>query len=242
MTGLEVFAIQAGIGAITSMMGHQQESDNVAYRNRQARQRAKYEQRQRLAMHNTEWNNIVEAYNLKVGAYKKGLTARAQMTGMELSADELRLNQMMKGMRFASQDESIAQSQAIGKATARAGGTGRTAGRKVAMTAGAFLRNQAKREEKMLGEIFAHNMKGEARIASLNAANQRAHASVAFAPKYGTAPTMGYVAQEQGPSSMSLLMGIGGAAMSGFSAGLGQSQFRQQLAMSNNPGGVPIPS
>ena len=242
MTGLEVGLLTGGMGLLNTFMGHSAESDAVAYRNRQRKQAAKYEQRQRLAMHNTEWNNIVEAYNLQVGAYKKGLTARAQMTGMDLSADELRLNQMMKGMRFASQDASIAQSQAIGKATARAGGTGRTAGRKVAMTAAAFGRNQAKREEKMLGEIYAHNMKGEARIASLNAANQRAHAAVAYAPKYGMAPTKGYVAQEQGPSSMSLLMGIGGAAMSGFSAGLGQSQFRQQLAMSNNPGGVPYPA
>ena len=85
----------------------------------------------------------------------------------------------------------------------------------------------------MLGEIFAHNLKGEARIASLNAANQRAHAAVAFAPKYGMAPTMPFVQQEQGPSTMSLLTGIGGAAMSGFSAGLAQSNFRQSLMTKN---------
>jgi hypothetical protein len=161
------------------------------------------------------------------------------MTALDLSADELRLNQMMKGMRFASQDASIAQSQAMGKAQAGAQ-TGRTAGRKMVMTAAAFGRNQAKREEKMLGEIYAHNMKGEARIATLNAKNQAAHAQVAYAPEYGAPSTMPFVAQEQGPSSMSLLTGIGGAAMSGFSAYQSQSNFRDSLMM-NDPSTVKLP-
>ena len=234
MDPLTVGLITGGMGILNSFMGHSAQQEATAERNRAARQRANYEYRQRLAIRNHEWNNEVKAYNLRVGAYKQGLENRAKMTAMDLSADELRLNQLMKGMRFASQDASIAQSQAIGKATAGAQ-QGRTAGRRVAMTAGAFGRNQAKREEKMLGEIFAHNMKGEARIATLNAKNQAAHAQVAFAPTYGPAVSRPYVHQESGPSTMSLLTGIGGAALSGFSAGLSQHNFRQGL-MTRNPG------
>jgi hypothetical protein len=240
MDPLTVGLISGGVGLLQTFMGHSAQQDAVNQRNKQARQRANYEYRQRLAIRNHEWNNQVKAYNLRVGAYKQGLQNRATMTAMDLSADELRLNQLMKGMRFASQDASIQQAQAIGKATARAGGTGRTAGRKVAMTAAAFGRNQAKREENMLGQIFAHNMKGEARIATLNSQNQAAHAQVAFAPTYGPAVSRAPVAQEAGPSSMSLLMGIGGAAMSGFSAYNAQDNFRTSL-MTGRPGDAGLP-
>ena len=239
MDPLTAGLITGGMGIFQSFMGHNAQSDAVAQRNRQRRQEAKYKHRQRLAIRNTEWNQQVKAYHLRVGAYKQGLENRAKMTAMDLSADELRLNQMMKGMRFASQDASIAQSQAMGKAQAGAQ-TGRTAGRKMVMTAAAFGRNQAKREEKMLGEIYAHNMKGEARIATLNAKNQAAHAQVAYAPEYGAPSTMPFVQQEQGPSSMSLLTGIGNAAMAGFSAYQSQSNFRDSLRM-NDPSTVKLP-
>ena len=76
-------------------------------------------------------------------------------------------------------------------------------------------------------------MKVEARIATLNAKNQAAHAQVAYAPEYGAPSTMPFVQQEQGPSSMSLLTGIGGAAMSGFSAYQSQSNFRDSLKLKN---------
>jgi hypothetical protein len=240
MDPLTVGLISGGVGLLQTFMGQNAQQEAVDNRNRQARQRANYEYRQRLAIRNHEWNQQVKAYELRVGAYKQGLTNRAKMTAMDLSADELRLNEMMKGMRFASQDASIAQSEAMGKATAGAQ-TGRTAGRRVAMTAAAFGRNQAKREQKMLGEIFAHNMKGEARIATLNAKNQAAHAQVAFAPTYGPAVSRPYVQQEAGPSSMNLLMGIGGAAMSGFQAFNAQSNFRDSLR-SGNPMDARLPA
>ena len=227
------------MGILNSFMSYQSQQQAVSQRNRQRRQQAQYEYRQRLAIRNTEWNQQVKAYELRKQAYEQGLKNRATVTAMQLSQDELRLNQMMKGMRFASQDASIAQSQAMGKAQAGPQ-TGRTAGRRMVMTAAAFGRNQAKREEKMLGEIFAHNMKGEARIATLNAQNQAAYAQVSYAPQYGAPSTMPFVAQEAGPSSFSLLSGIGSAAMSGFSAGMSQSNFRQSLMM-NDPSTVGVP-
>jgi hypothetical protein len=43
------------------------------------------------------------------------------------------------------------------------------------------------------------------------------------------------VAMESGPGMMSLFSGLGGAALSGFSAGMAQSNFKQKL-MTGNPG------
>jgi hypothetical protein len=226
MDPLTAGLITGGMGIFQSFMGQNQAREAAAQRNRQRKQ----EWRQRLAIRNTEWNQQVKAYKLRVQGYEQGLKNRAKMTALDLTQDELNLNQMMKGMRFASQDASIAQSQALGKQQASAQ-TGRTAGRKMVMTVGAFGRNQAKREERMLGEIYSKNLKAEARVASLDAQNQAAHAQVAYAPEYGAPsirPTM-----ESGPSSFSLLSGIGGAALSGFNAYQSQSNFRQGLMTTN---------
>ena len=148
MDPLTAGLITGGLGIFQSFMGYNQERDAAQARNRQRRQ----EFRQRLAIRNTEWNQQVKAYKLRVQGYEQGLKNRAKVTALQLTQDELNLNQMMKGMRFASQDAAIAQAQQTGRtqATAQAG---KTAGRRMVMDVAAFGRNQAKREERMLGAI-----------------------------------------------------------------------------------------
>ena len=226
------FGVTAGLGIFNSFLGYNAESDAVAARNKQRELASRQAFRQRLAIRNTDWNNEVKRYGLRVDSYKRGLTARANMTAKALAQDELNLNQMMKGMRFASQDAAIAQAQQVGKTQATAQ-SGRTAGRRMAMDVAAFGRNQAKREEKMLGEIYAKNLKAEARVATLDAQNQAAHAEVAYAPQYGAPSTRPYVQREAGPSKFSLYQGILGAGMAGFSAGQSQYNFREGLKVKN---------
>ena len=240
MTGLEVGLLQFGLGAAQSLFGYNQQKDQARRANKAAQQQADFEYAQRLMIRNQQWEDQKEAYRLSVEAYQQGIKSREEMTAMALTQDQLRMNQLMKGMKFADQDASIALAQSQGRIQAGMQ-QGRTAGRRMALDAAAVLRNQAKREERMFGEGVASKMRSRARIMEVNAQNQAAWQQVRFAPKYGPPVMRQPVAQVAGPSSLSLLSGIGGAALSGFSAGMAQGSFRNQL-MAGNPADVPLRS
>ena len=220
--------IQFGLGAAKSFMGHSQQKDQVRRANKKAQEAADFDHAQRLMIRNQQWEDTKEAYRYKVDAHKQGIKSREQMTAMAMTQDQLRMNQLMKGMKFADQDASIGLAQSQGKIQAGMQ-QGRTAGRRMPLDSASVLRNQAKREERMLGEMFASNLRGEARIQQLNSQNLAAWQQVRFAPKYGAPLMQGPVAQQAGPSTMSLLTGLGGAALSGITAGLQQQNFKESL-------------
>jgi hypothetical protein len=239
MTGLEVGLLQFGIGAAQSLFGRSTEQARVRQANKQRQQASDFDYYQRLAIRNRQWEDTKEAYRLKVDAYKEGITSREKMTAMAMTQDQLRMNELMKGMKFADQDASIGLAQSQGRIQAGMQ-QGRTAGRRMALDSASVLRNQAKREQRMVGELFASNLRGQARVQQLDAQNRAAWQQVRFAPKYGAPLMQAPVAMESGPGMMSLFSGLGGAALSGFTAGMQQGNFRSQLR-ANNPADVPIP-
>ena len=132
MTGLEVGLLQFGLGAAQSLFGFNQQQDQARRANKQRQQASDFDYYQRLAIRNRQWEDTKEAYRLKVDAYKQGITSREKMTAMAMTQDQLRMNELMKGMKFADQDASIGLAQSQGRIQAGMQ-QGRTAGRRMAL-------------------------------------------------------------------------------------------------------------
>lgn len=226
--------ISGGFGLLNTFMGRSAEKNAVKQRNQQRQQAADTDYFNRLAIRNAQFEEAKEIYGLQIEGYEQGVKNRESMTAMALMQDKLRMNELMKGMKFADQDASIALARSSGKIAAGPQ-TGRTAARRSALDAASVFRNVAKREERMVGEVFANSMRGEARLKTLDAQNLAAWQQVRFAPRYGPAVQRNPVTMESGPSSMSLISGIGGAALAGFSAYNSQANFQKQLQI-GNPG------
>ena len=99
-------------------------------------------------------------------------------------------------------------------------------------------RQAAARDEQLLGAVMANQLREDARIQSLNAGIEKAYQDVRYAPEKSRKmdkPTLA-----SGPSALSLVAGLGQAALSGVTAGVGQQNFLDDLA-SRNPTQAQVP-
>ena len=97
-------------------------------------------------------------------------------------------------------------------------------------------RQAAARDEQLLGAVMANQLREDARIQSLNAGIEKAYQDVRYAPEKSRKmdkPTL-----VDGPSALSLVAGLGQAALSGVTAGVGQQNFLDDLASRNPDSGT----
>ncbi len=171
------------------------------------------------------------AYNTKKVGYKQSLRALDTQFAVQEMQDELQMNELLKGSKVASQNKLVNEVQAAGKVAAM--GSGGASQAKLKQSAMAKLGRQAQvREDQMVSSVYAKQMKDDAQRLSLNAAKQREFNKVRFAPQMSPVQKMG--AMVDGPSPFSLVAGIGQAALSGITAGVGQANFAESLT-TNNP-------
>ena len=173
-------------------------------------------------------------YRTKKVAYGQNLRALDRRFGIEKMQDDLRMNELLKGSKLASQNRLVNEVRGVGKiAAGTASGTSQA---KLNQSALAALGRQAQvREDQLTSSIYAKQLREEARIQSLDAARMKEFNKIRFAPQQSPvqfAPTM-----ESGPSPYSLIAGIGTAALGGLSAGMEQANFNEQI-QSNNPNQV----
>ena len=218
-----------GLGAIGSFMGGNAKAN--------AENRARIKQyKQQMLIRNVRDQQRFGIYNTKKVGYEqslKSLDAQFAAKGMQ---DELRMNELLKGSKLASQNKLVNEVQATGTIAAR--GSGGASQAKLQQSAMAKLGRQAQvREDQMTSSVYAKQMKDDAQRLSLDAAKQREFNKVRFAPQMSPVQEMG--AMVDGPSPFSLVAGIGQAALGGLSAGMGQANFLDNLA-SNKPSTVPV--
>jgi|GEM_PF-4002961 len=213
------------LGAIGNFFGQQSEAD--------ARNEALAKQyRNQLKIRKHQDMMKIAGYNLKVDSYKQNLLNRDKIYQAEGLAESLRMNELLKGSRFSDQNDAITMSAVKGRVAAK-GGTGKSAARAQGNAIAQIGRNKAIRAREMFGEIQASELRSETRAATETATRQDMYNNVRFAPQQGPAPmTPAFV---NGPSSMSLLTGLGQAALGGASAYAGQVNFREQLAATPAP-------
>ena len=217
--------ISGGIGAAQSLLGYSAAQQQTAQQNKQIQE----QYRQRLRIQAMQDVQRFGKYNLQVASYKDQLVNLNRVMGrggFQDVQEQLRIGQLEKQQRFAAQTENINRTQALGKVAAM-GQQGASAARMQALTSAEFGRQAAARQERMLGEYYAAELRGKARTQQLEAAQKVAHSQVAFAPTRSPippAPTM-----LQGPSVAGLFANLAGNVLSGVTAGIGQANFEQQL-------------
>ena len=228
MLPLTVGLIQGGmslLGNVTGLFGQQSQAD--------ARNKAIADQyRQQLVMRDIRTRQSYNQYNLKKLGYEQKMSALQEQTAMQYQQEQLRMNELLKGAKVASQSDLVNQATALGRIDAR-GQSGVSAQRARTMSVAAMGRSQALRTNKLLGEQDAMMLRNEARRQTLKAGMQKAYNEVAFVPTPGPAPLAPTFVE--GPSTFDMLAGIGGAALTGFNAYQGQNNFRKDL-LSKPPG------
>ena len=202
-----------------------------------ARNKAIAEQyKQQLKIRRFQDVRAIAGYNLKKDSYNQNLLNRDKVFNLENMAEQMRMNELVKGSRFADQSDAINMSRAQGKVAAR-GMTGVSAAIMQSNSIAQIGRNAAMRQERLTGQYQASDMRRQAMADSENATRQNMYNDVRFAPMFGPAPMKPTF--EQGPSAMSLLTGIGGSILGGVQAGFGQQNLIDQFK-SSNPNDVRI--
>ena len=142
------------------------------------------------------------------------------------------MDQLLKGMAFQDQSAAINERTDRGKVAARgtAGASMLAAQQSVSAAIG---RQAAARDEQLVGSVLANELREDARIRSLNAAREKQFNSVRYAPERSR--QMDRPELLSGPSPYSLISGIGQAALSGVTAGLGQQNFLDQSLQVKTP-------
>ena len=215
------------LGAITNFMGGQSQAA-------QANKARIQQYKQQMLIRDVRDQQRFGIYNTKKVAYAQNLKTLDKRFGMEQMQEDLRMNELLKGSKLASQNKLVNEVQQVGKITA--GTASGNSQAKLKQSALAALGRQAQvREDQMVSSVYAKQLRDEARVQSLDAAKMKEFNQIRFAPQQSpvqAAPTM-----ESGPSPFSLIAGIGQAALGGLSAGYGQQNFNDQL-LSNQPSQV----
>ena len=219
------------LGAFTSFLGGQSKAA-------QANKARIQQYKQQMLIRDVRDQQRFGMYNTKKVAYEQNLNSLTRRFGIEQMQDELRMNELLKGSKLASQNRLVNEVKGAGKVMA--GTASGVSQKKLKQSAMAALGRQAQvREDQLASSSYAKQLRDEARIQTLDAARMKEFNKVRFAPQQS--PVQFAPAMESGPSPFSLIAGIGQAALGGVSAGMNQQNFNDQL-LSKNPSDVQVPT
>lgn len=193
----------------------------------QYKQRMKIQQAQDLARFNK--------YNAKVLGFQQGVANQTEMARLESQQDMLKMDQLLKGMKFQDQNDLVNEARARGKIAAR-GVSGQSAMLAQQSVSAAIGRQAAARDEQMVGAALANRLREDARTRSLNARIEKDYNQVRYAPEKSRKMDKPQLAS--GPSALSLVTGLGQAALSGVSAGMQQQNFLDGIESQPQLGGT----
>ena len=217
--------ISGGIGAAQSLLGYSAAQQQTAQQNKQIQE----QYRQRLRIQAMQDVQRFGKYNLQVASYKDQLVNLNRVMGrggFQDVQEQLRINQLEKQQRFAAQTENINRVKAQGKIAAR-GQAGGSSARLQALEGAEESRKTVARQERMLGEYYASELRGKARTQQLEAAQKAAYSQVAYAPTRTPAPLAPTMLK--GPSTAGLFANLAGNVLSGVSAYNQQANFLKGL-------------
>ena len=215
---MDPFSIGLGLlSAGSSIFGAFAQDDanrqSIKARNRQLKQ----DYRQRLAIQTNAYNREVEIYNQRKQDYRAQLALNNTAAQNAYVSQQMRLNEIFKGMRFESQDASIQEKQSIGKVQA-SGQVGRSVSRLMALTNAVYGRNQAIRDASYQSAVTNAELQVQSIATQTDAANQRAYASVSTPPRMGTMPLAPTLYNQ--PNRMGLMTGIADGVLGGFTTAM----------------------
>jgi len=206
-------AANAGLGIFGAISGAQQQNAATDLANRQAIEVYKRQAQMRADAYSAS----IAIYNNKKVRYQEQLIENQTAAGKAYVAEQVKLNELLKGMRFKSQAMNIEQAQAQGKVAA-SGRSGVTAGRLSAMVAAAAGRNQAIMSEQFAGAVQSARRNNENTRDQLRISNRNAYWNVGAPPVPGVAPLPPMM--RDGANPFATALNIGTSVLGGVQTGM----------------------
>ena len=196
-------------GAIGAVAQHRAASAQASAANAAATSNYKYQ----LKMRERAWDQERHVYGQKIHQFNKAVTNNTAAANRAYAAEQRRLNEIYNKAAFSQQSQlgKLLKSQGI---TAAAGRSGKSADRIEQSITAQYGRNQAITTESLISAQLKSKYQNEAIRRELISSNNQAYGNVAIAPQPGIAPPPPVM--QRGPSSMSLLSGLGQAALGGY--------------------------
>lgn len=166
--------------------------------------------------------NTFNVYNQRVSQFEQQVQQNNLAANRAYMNEMLKLDQLMKSQSFKNQDAKVLLQREMGKVAARG-----TAGQSALAAQQSLLaqsgRNEAIREETFRNAALFARVRNEDTAMRANFDNTRAFNEVAIAPTNTLNPAKPTLVD--GPSPLSLVAGLGNAAVSGITAGFQASQW-----------------
>ena len=183
-----------------------------------------------MKMRQFKYGQDMAVYRAAVNDYKSGIRESDLALADTRTALNKQAQERIDAARIQSQDNNIKQLQAEGKISASMQ-VGRSRDRALAMTKGAFGRDQAMTESNLLRARFADIDKYRRFADQATSYRRQLYSKLPMEPTMGPAPSAPIM--QQGPSALSLIGGLGSAALGGLTAGMGAASDLGRV------GGVP---
>lgn len=202
-------AISGGLSAIGGYQQGRAQTDA-------ANQAAQNRYRDALKMRQYQYNKELGVYNQRLADYQAGLQESELALERGFTAIDRRAAERLGAARFGAQENLIQDIQAQGKlAGLQPGGS---AQRAMAMARGAAGRRDALIADNLLRARFGDIQAGRDLTIQANTYRRRLFSALPMAPTMAPMPSAPLM--QSGPSALSLIGGLGTAAMSGITAGM----------------------
>lgn len=205
---LGIASMASGIAG--SVGQHQSASAQAAAANSGAMRQYKYQ----LKVKERNYDRERERYKVNVANYQQAVADNQDAATRAYVSEQARLNNIFTTAAFQQQGQLVQLMQGSDKMAAT-GMRGRSANRLDNDILSQFGRNQAIMAESLLTARTGFDRKVQGIRREQLSANNQAYNPVAVAPEYGINPPAPVM--QQGPSGLSLLAGIGSAAVDGYS-------------------------
>lgn len=199
-----------GVSAVGAVGSHQSAQAQADAQNKAASSNYKHA----MKVRKRNWDRTRFRYNTNLVQYQRTLSENALAANRAYASEQQKLNNIYKQASFRNQANLVELVQGSDRAAA-AGMTGRSAQRLDNQIVSQFGRNQAIAAESLFGAGMAYQDRVGSINRSLQGDNNRAYQNVAVQPMPDLAappPVM-----TPGPSPLSLVAGLGGAALGGIS-------------------------
>lgn len=200
---------QAGVGALGAVGQYQSGQAQAAAANANAMSSYRHQ----LSMFHRKNAGLNNIYKQKVSQYREQVNENNLAAQRAYTNEQRRVNEAMRSAAFTNQDMLIDLMQRQG-AYASTGRSGRSIDRLEGDLLSQFGRNQSVMAANLLNVQQSQGIRNEAIRNQLRTQNNKAFNAVAVPPQMGIAPPKPVM--QQGPSGLSLLAGLGSAAVSGY--------------------------
>lgn len=169
--------------------------------------------RHQLAMHYRQNAGLQSRYKLAKSQYKEQTYENTRAAQTAYTNEQRRVNEAFKQAAYANEGMFIDLMRKQGVVDA-AGRSGKSASRIETDVMSQFGRNQALLSENLINAQQSQTIRNRAIRDQLRSQNNQAFSNVAIGPQLGIAPPKPVM--QSGPSGLSLLAGLGSAAVGGF--------------------------